>query len=116
MLPYGELRAAVAAASEPLHREIQALVHSCCVSHCALLQAAFARMLPRLLSSSASMGNWLLRPILWDLQELIGKGKTHLQARTFYFRRSANTSSTLNIVEQQMHLHQPTMKSNCCSY
>lgn len=81
MLPYGGLRAAVAAASEPLAREIQALVHVCCVSHCRLLQAAFARCVPRLLSSSATVGSWLLTPIIWDLRALVGTGTTHLQAR-----------------------------------
>lgn len=80
MLPYGELRAAVAAASGPLAREIQALVHSCCVSHCRLIQAGFARCVTRLLSCSASVGTWLLTPIIWDLKALISQ--THLQARS----------------------------------
>jgi hypothetical protein len=81
VLPFGDLRVAVEAASVPLLRELQALMHVCCVSHCRLAQAAFVRCLPRLLSCSADMG-WLLMPIVFDLNELIDPNKnTILQAR-----------------------------------
>jgi hypothetical protein len=81
VLPFGDLRVAVEAASRPLLRELQALMHVCCVSHCRLVQAAFVRCLPRLLSCSADMG-WLLKPIVFDLNELIDFNKnTILQAR-----------------------------------
>jgi hypothetical protein len=81
VLPFGDLRVAVEAASLPLLRELQALMHVCCVSHCRLVQAAFVRCLPRLLSCSADMG-WLLMPIVFDLNELIDPNKnTILQAR-----------------------------------
>jgi ABC-type polysaccharide/polyol phosphate export permease len=81
VLPYSDLRVAVEAASIPLLRELQALMHVCCVSHCRLVQAAFVRCLPRLLSCSADMG-WILKPVVFDLNELIDSNKnTILQAR-----------------------------------
>jgi hypothetical protein len=79
ILPFGALRKAIAASCEQLVREIQALIHTCCVSRCLVLQAAFVRCIPRLLSCSSSAGSWLPTPIIWDLRSLLAPANTTLQ-------------------------------------